>query len=297
MVNSMEIEKCKMINNLLKDIIILYHAECPDGFGAAWVAHKKLGDEAEYIGVHHNSSVPEGLVDKEVYLIDFSYPEDTTKDLIAKNKRVTAIDHHATREGAVKLTTDYLYSNDHSGSVLAWMYFYPDKPVPKLLKYIEDRDLWRFSLGNTSALCLFIDTFEYDFSVWDKLAKNMEDGQYIASCIEKGEIILKHENRLINRMVEEGARLVEFEGYQPYCVNAPHFSASDIGTILIAKNPPIAIIWSEDKERVNVSLRSDGSIDVAKIAQKFGGGGHKAAAGFNFISKSQFPWKEVKSSK
>jgi phosphoesterase RecJ-like protein len=36
--------------------------------------------------------------------------------------------------------------------------------------------------------------------------------------------------------------------------------------------------------RYHVSLRSDSSVDVAKIASKFGGGGHASAAGFQIES-------------
>jgi phosphoesterase RecJ-like protein len=36
-----------------------------------------------------------------------------------------------------------------------------------------------------------------------------------------------------------------------------------------------------EKPRCHVSLRSDGTIDVATIAAQFGGGGHPSAAGFN----------------
>ncbi|MFC1830093.1 bifunctional oligoribonuclease/PAP phosphatase NrnA, partial [Thermodesulfobacteriota bacterium] len=36
--------------------------------------------------------------------------------------------------------------------------------------------------------------------------------------------------------------------------------------------------------RYNVSLRSDGTVDVAEIAASFGGGGHVTAAGFNIES-------------
>jgi phosphoesterase RecJ-like protein len=36
--------------------------------------------------------------------------------------------------------------------------------------------------------------------------------------------------------------------------------------------------------RYHVSLRSDSSVDVAKIAAKFGGGGHASAAGFQIES-------------
>ena len=39
-------------------------------------------------------------------------------------------------------------------------------------------------------------------------------------------------------------------------------------------------IYSSDQGRYHVSLRSDGSVDVAAIAGSFGGGGHASAAGF-----------------
>ncbi len=40
----------------------------------------------------------------------------------------------------------------------------------------------------------------------------------------------------------------------------------------------------EDRRSYHVSLRSDGSVDVAAIAAAFGGGGHSSAAGFNVES-------------
>jgi phosphoesterase RecJ-like protein len=36
--------------------------------------------------------------------------------------------------------------------------------------------------------------------------------------------------------------------------------------------------------RYHVSLRSEGNVDVAKIASNFGGGGHASAAGFQIES-------------
>lgn len=48
----------------------------------------------------------------------------------------------------------------------------------------------------------------------------------------------------------------------------------------------IGVTMKEDSERAGykISLRSNGNVDVAKICESFGGGGHKAAAGA-FISK------------
>jgi phosphoesterase RecJ-like protein len=40
----------------------------------------------------------------------------------------------------------------------------------------------------------------------------------------------------------------------------------------------------QNSNRFHVSLRSDGTIDVAVIASSFGGGGHSTASGFNIDS-------------
>ena len=45
----------------------------------------------------------------------------------------------------------------------------------------------------------------------------------------------------------------------------------------------VSIFMREDKDNYRISLRSNGKIDVNKIAQKFGGGGHKMAAGIKTI--------------
>lgn len=42
----------------------------------------------------------------------------------------------------------------------------------------------------------------------------------------------------------------------------------------------VSVFLREEKEGTRLSLRSDGPVDVNKIAQRFGGGGHRLAAGF-----------------
>src|SRR3989344_5352306 len=271
----------------MKNIIIIYHADCPDGFGGAWSAWKKFGDKADYFPVGYGESIMPGLENKEIYFIDFmydQYDEKGIQDLIRRNKRVTAIDHHVSKEKLIKLTQDYSYAVDHSGSVLAWKYFHEDKPVPLLLKYVEGQDLWRFDLPDTAAVVTYINCLGYDFAIWDKLVEDVEDGEKRKKFIEKGEFMVSYKEEMLKKIVEENEKIVEFEGHKVYVVNAPHEFASGIGYILYKKRPPFAVTWIEDKHGVHVSLRSDVSVDVAKIAEKYGGGGHKAAAGFSLPS-------------
>jgi phosphoesterase RecJ-like protein len=43
-------------------------------------------------------------------------------------------------------------------------------------------------------------------------------------------------------------------------------------------------VAADCRKRFHVSLRSDGSVDVSRIAMDFGGGGHAGAAGFSMES-------------
>lgn len=276
----------------MKNIVILYHNDCLDGFSGAWAAWKKFGRKADYIGVNHNEPPPKGLKDKEIYMIDFTYPEQIIKKMLHDNRRVTSIDHHISAKKATLMTHNPLFDNDHSGAVLAWKYFHQNKKIPQLLKYVEDIDLWRFALPYTEEIIAALDIEEKTFKNWSALVRNLEDYKKRREYINRGAILLKYENVKVDYLADKKAVLVKFEGYKTYAVNTPVF-ISKTGHVLTKKLPPIAIIWHQADNKVIVSLRSNGRVDVSKIAKKYGGGGHKAAAGFTLKSLKDIPWKAI----
>ena len=54
----------------------------------------------------------------------------------------------------------------------------------------------------------------------------------------------------------------------------------DVKVAALIQEPKNGSIESQQRRKYHVSLRSDGSVDVAAIASAFGGGGHYSAAGF-----------------
>ena len=48
----------------------------------------------------------------------------------------------------------------------------------------------------------------------------------------------------------------------------------------------VSALIKEEPDKVSVNLRSRGAVDVSKIAQTFGGGGHARAAGFKITDQS-----------
>lgn len=263
------------------DIIVLYHAECPDGFAGSFAAWKKFGDEALYMGVYHNTPPPEEVYGRHVYILDYCYPVEITRELISKVKSLTVIDHHVSNVPAVKLAGGII-DMEHSGGVLSWHYFHPDKKLPRLFENIEDIDLWRFKLPYTNELAEITTLCPLDYEVWDEMVSEVETEAGLEKYVAEGKILLKKRDDLVKR-IATNAEAVEFEGHRCYMVNSPvQVYVSHLATFLYKKMPPIAIIWSRRDKRIIVNLRSDGSVDVSKIAEKYGGGGHKASAGFSW---------------
>src|SRR3989344_4937574 len=118
-----------------KQIVVFYHADCTDCFTSAWVAWKKFGNRAEYLPYFHDDEPPK-MKNKEVYMLDMTFPEKVTRRLM-KDKS--------------------LYALSHSGCVLAWKYFFPKKPVPEFLLYIEDVDIWRQKMKGSHFLYCYLD--------------------------------------------------------------------------------------------------------------------------------------------
>lgn len=273
-----------------KDIVVLYHAECPDGFAGSFSAWKKFGKKAMYIPVHHNTEPPEEIYGKNVYTIDYSYPLPVVERIIPKVKSLTIIDHHVSNILAVKLAGGVIDMN-HSGAVLAWKCFHPDKKVPRLFKNIEDIDIWKFKLPYTNELAEITALYPFDYRVWDKMVTEIETKDGLKKYVDEGKILLKKRNDLIVKIADY-AEEVEFEGYKALMVNSPVYT-SHISAILYKKMPPIAIVWSRRGDKVVISLRSDGTVDVAKIAEKYGGGGHKSSAGFSWSQRDFLEFRNI----
>lgn len=276
----------------MKNIVVIYHKDCPDGFGAAWAAWRKFGNRAEYIPATYEMPPLKGLTNKEIYILDFSYPVSVIKQLVKNNRNVTVIDHHLTARKNAEAASQWYYDLNHSGAVLTWLYFYQTKKIPWFLLRIEDIDLWRLRLKDSLATAAFLKVEGYDLRVWDKIAEGFEKSKTRKKYIEAGKMVLKYQEKIVEALVSS-ADLVKFAGHRTLVVNSP-ILPSQIGNALVKKMPPIGIVWSEKGGVKKISLRSNGRVDVSKIAKRFGGGGHKQAAGFYLKSKMKFPWKSIK---
>ncbi len=273
-----------------KSIIVYYHHD-EDGFGAAWSAWKKFGNKADYLEINFDEedAVPE-YKNKEIYFLDFCPTERTIKMLSRVNKKVVIIDHHISSKSLTESVPEHVYGDKNSGAVLSWKYFHPSKKVPKLLEYIEDKDIWKWKIKNTKEILNALFLREKDFKIWNKIARDLEDKEKRKKYIEEGLVMEKYKEKIISKIVNK-AEKVNFDGKEAWAVNSPIFN-SEVGDILVNDKNTIGLMWSYRDGEIKTGIRSKDTLaDVSKIAQKFGGGGHRNAGGFSVSQKIKLPWK------
>ena len=255
---------------------VIYHADCNDGFAAAWVAWMLLGDPANYIPAKYGDNPPIFTPLDTVYVLDFSYPRDTLVDMHSCVSSLVVLDHHKTAEADLDGLDFCTFDMHKSGAMLAWEYFKEDgDPTPPwIVSYVEDRDLWHFDLADSKAVNAAISSWPRDFDHWSS-----EGLMGLAAAKQDGTAILRHIQQYTDEMCAH-ARTVEFAGYQVPCVNAPYKGISEICGQL-AEDALFSLGWWQRGDgKYAYSLRSRGDFDVSELARKYGGGGHKNSAGF-----------------
>lgn len=257
--------------------VCIYHANCTDGFGAAYAMWKRWKD-AEYIPASYGGEPPD-VAGKDVYVLDFSYSEDQMRELAEKANSVTVLDHHKTAQEALQKLIDERvidgeFNMDKSGAVLAWEYFHVGEPVPQLLLYVQDRDLWRWELRYTKEVILALRSYDMDFQVWDELTDD------IYGLTLNGHAINRYYQKQLQELVSQTKVKQRVCGHDVWVANVPGFMASEAGHIL-GEGMPFALTYYEKGGVRYFSARSaEDGVDVSEIAKLHGGGGHKHAAGF-----------------
>ena len=254
---------------------VIYHADCTDGFGAAYSAWKLLGNRAEYYACKHGTPPPD-VKGKNVAILDFSFNHATTKKMIDESNELLVIDHHKSAMVELHDISNTHFDMTKSGAMLAWEFFHPGKEPPKFIKYIQDRDLWAWELEYSKEFSAAFDMVPFEFEEFEKF----EDDSVFDDAVKRGSYILAYSKTVVKKVCEK-AQLRKLDEKEVLVVNASHWM-SEIGTRL-APDCDFAMIWywDHDAKETKVSLRAfHDTVDVSEIAKKFGGGGHKKAAGF-----------------
>ena len=121
----------------------------------------------------------------------------------------------------------------------------------------------------------------YDKSPDNEIWYNLLDDGTEKKYIEEGKVIIKYRDSFTKEYCESKGFETEFEGYKVYAMNiglagSDWFKSVDNGSYDIL----MPFSYNGRYNSWSYSMYSK-TVDVSNIAKKYGGGGHRGAAGFN----------------
>lgn len=251
--------------------LIIYHAHCADGFGAAFSAWKRYGAGADYAPASHGEAPPD-VRDRDVVIADFAWPRATLLEMQAAAASILVLDHHKSAQQDLEGLDFARFDLGQSGAMLAWRHFHPDVAPPALIEYVQDKDLWHWKLDRSAEVSAALASHPFDFELWDRLS--------VEDLKREGAAIVRYQDQLVREICLR-ARRETIAGHSVPVVNTPVLQ-SYVGNRLAHGESFVALWYQKEDGRIRWSLRSAPpiGIDVSALARARGGGGHPAAAGF-----------------
>ena len=310
--------------------LVMYHADCADGFGAAFAAWTVLRDGAEYLPVRYGEDLPlEAVSGRTVYVLDFSFAKPAMGALFDAADRVAWLDHHKTAFEMWDIPTHVPWNeclagkhvtldNAKSGAYIAWEFFHPGAEVPMFIKHIDDYDRWQFKIEGTKEFNKALWSYApWSFEQWDGIL-DLRDAVAVEQMIDEGRPILRAHAQNVRGVVENASRPCSIVpatissadsykspwvwwhddengdicGVNGLAAHCPSHLTSDVGHELATQSGTFGLCWylPKDGSKAHCSLRSNGDYDVSAIAKVFGGGGHRNAAGFEIEIDMLLEW-------
>lgn len=276
--------------------LVIYHANCSDGFCAAWLLYRD-DPSSEFFPAHYGTEPPD-CAGRNVVIADFSYPRATILKIMQEALSVVVLDHHKTAvlelEGIVsefvqsrscrfgEVTPIVYFDMNKSGGRLTWDYllrsrparYWSNRPRPWLVDYTEDRDLWCWKLPQSREVNAAIRSYPLTFDQWSMMAENDP-----ASFVSAGAAILRREKQIVADHVKQAVEAT-IGGHAVKVVNATVLFSEIAGEL--ANGQPFGACYfdrADGKRQYSLRSTKDG-MDVSEVAKRYGGGGHHNAAGF-----------------
>ncbi len=180
-----------------------------------------------------------------------------------------------------------------SGCELAWKYFVPNTTIPRAVELIGDRDKWAWKFGEHTAnfnMGLKLYSHQPGDEIWDELFPHStipfqigrleaDPHRKVQEIEKEGVTCVQFRDMFCFDYAKSYGFETEFEGYKCFALGIYMFGSEAFGGRMNTYDICLSYEYLGDKW--TVGLYSDGKgIDVGKIAQKYGGGGHAGASGF-----------------
>ena len=260
-------------------------------FHSVGIKPKKGNHKLEMIEIDYKDTIDVGKIKKneQLWIVDFSFKPEIMERVLEKTKDITWIDHHKTADEykysqkleGLRITEDKKFA----GCELTWMYVHPKLPIPRAVQLTGDRDKWAWKFKKETAnFCQGIKLYSHQPSdvIWFDLLNN---GNNLQNVIRNGNTCILFRDNFCKDYADSYGFETKFEGYKCFAIGLYMFGSETFGERF--KEYDICLSFEYDGKNYIIGLYSE-TIDVSKIAKKYGGGGHKGASGF---VSSNLPFK------
>jgi hypothetical protein len=164
-------------------------------------------------------------------------------------------------------------------------------------------------MTGTRDFCAALRLRPFDFAAWDAIVSAAEDvghpahqqllteGRAITHFFQveverlaNGALAMPITLRLPDPDPDSASAGAEAQTVRGLAVNASGLFASELGHLLAQRSGTFGLVWNLAADgEIKSSLRACGAVDVARIATRYGGGGHPNAAGFRLAPADFLP--------
>ena len=257
--------------------VCIYHKRCMDGYFAA-AAVLEHSPNVALIAAQYGDEPP-ACAGSRVVIVDFSYLRAVLEELYETCESLLVLDHHATAEEALRGLDYAIFDQEESGASLTWKHLHNE--LPKVVSYVRDRDLWKWQLEDSRAVsaALAVDIESPEDALEEVMLFNKEDQA------NSGNAILLAQQKRVERIARQAFLAVVEVGKSTLDVIAccAATDQSEVGSKLAAEHGKPAVLFyrAAEKPLWRYSVRStDDTFAASEIAEAYGGGGHRNAAGF-----------------
>ena len=264
-----------------------YHNDA-DGRCAGAIVHQayesvEKDEKNIFIEVDYKDSIDmKGIAGGEkVIIVDFSFKPEIMNKLLETTSDIIWLDHHKTAfeyEKSYNTILRGLRDDKYSACELAWRFFCHEQKMPRAVELIGDRDKWAWKYGTETAWFnqgLKVFAHQPKDVLWNDLLTNNKE--VLQSVIDAGEICIRYRNNFCKDYADSYGFETDFEKHRAYALGMYMFGSEAFGERFTKYPICLSFVYVGDKWVVGLYSKA---IDVSKIAKKYGGGGHKGAAGF-----------------
>ena len=287
--------------------MIIFHHNDADGRCSAAIAFQFWAeafmgetnpDRILLIEMEYSKQVPVERIEEneQVVIVDFSFKPDVMAEVLKRTTadRIQWIDHHVTAKDydyGVELPGLRNFENKAKAACeLAWEFYYPQKTMPLGVRLVGDYDKWALEIPQSKTFVKGLTLCSQDpISVtWNRLLADGSD-KFVDEIYQKGITCKEFQEKTAADYTEKHGYEAIFHGHTVFACGGYLWGSDKYGDRL--EQYPILLSHEFMGDHWIVGLYSKCEhIHVGEIAQQYGGGGHKGAAGF-IVREGALPWK------